>query len=254
MSRGDDMASDETEQNPFSRPGFVVAALVVVLLIVAGVIVGVVVARDNDTNDSLETAPAPTTTVETPEPSPAKAGGASICGLKGDELTGDLSKAPKAVWEFQGTTGYPTSSKYGPGETDADGVRYCFQQSPSGALFAAANAVAQGSDPAVQEAFATYFTAAGPGRDAAIANAVSGSASSGRIEIAGFRLLEYGDGSARVDVAVRATSNGQTIYGSGVYPLTWEDGDWKLVVSDSGEMQYDFAQIPDLAGYISWGA
>lgn len=249
------MASDETEQNPFSRPGFVLAALVVVLLIVAGVVVGVVVAgRDDDPNDSMEATPAPTSTPGTSEPSITEAEGVSVCGLEGIELTGNLSTAPEAVWEFQGTTGYPTSSAFGPGETNADGVRYCFQQSPSGALFAAANAVAQGSDPTVQEAFATYFTATGPGRDAAIANAVSGSASSGRIEIAGFRLLEYGDGSARVDVAVRATSNGQTIYGSGVYPLTWEDGDWKLVVSDSGEMQYDFAQIPDLAGYISWGA
>lgn len=249
------MASDETEQNPFSRPGFVLAALVVVLLIVAGVVVGVVVAgRDDDPNDSMEATPAPTSMPGPSEPSITEAERVSICGLEGIELTGNLSTAPEAVWEFQGTTGYPTSSAFGPGETNADGVRYCFQQSPSGALFAAANAVAQGSDQTVQEAFATYFTATGPGRDAAIANAVSGSASSGRIEIAGFRLLEYGDGSARVDVAVRATSNGQTIYGSGVYPLTWEDGDWKLVVSDSGEMQYDFAQIPDLAGYISWGA
>ena len=249
------MASDETEQNPFSRPGFVLAALVVVLLIVAGVGVGGVVAgRDDDPNDPMEATPIPTVTAAPSDPTTTEVDGASVCGLEGVELTGSLSTAPEAVWEFQGTTGYPTSAAFGPAETNTNGVRYCFQQSPSGALFAAANAVAQGSDPTVQAAFATYFTAAGPGRDAAIANAMSGSASSGRIEIAGFRLLEYGDGSARVDVAVRATSNGQTIYASGVYPLTWEDGDWKLVVSDSGEMQYSFAQIPDLAGYISWGA
>lgn len=249
------MASDETEQNPFSRPGFVLAALVVVLLIVAGVVVGVVVAgRDDDPNDSMEATPAPTSTPGPSEPSITEAESVSICGLEGIELTGNLSTAPEAVWEFQGTTGYPTSSAFGPGKTNADGVRYCFQQSPSGALFAAANAVAQGSDPTVQEAFAEYFIAEGPGRDAAIANATSASASSGRIEIAGFRLLEYGEGSARVDVAVRATSNGQTIYASAVYPVTWADGDWKLVVSDTGQMQFAFAQIPDLAGYISWGA
>ena len=38
---------------------------------------------------------------------------------------------------------------------------------------------------------------------------------------------------------------------SALYDLTWEDGDWKLVVSDP-KAPVDFAKIPDLAGYVSW--
>ena len=47
------------------------------------------------------------------------------------------------------------------GASDAAGVRYCFQQSPEGALLAAANALVQAADPAVSTAWASVssFTA-----------------------------------------------------------------------------------------------
>jgi hypothetical protein len=37
-----------------------------------------------------------------------------------------------------------------------------------------------------------------------------------------------------------------------VYLLAWEAGDWKLSVTDPNA-PINVANIPDLAGYISWG-
>lgn len=243
------MATDEVEQSPFTKPGFIAAAVVVAIVVVLGTVAVVMALSRDGSPDAVPTAAPSATAAPTTRP----ASNESVCGLDGEVLSGSLSTAPAAEWAFQGTTAYPTSAAFGPAETDADGIRHCFQHSPSGALFAAANAVVQGSDVALQEAFARYFIAVGPGREVAISKAASGTASTGRTEIVGFRTLKYDGATASVDIAVRATSNGQTIYGSGVYPLTWEDGDWKLTVTDTGELQYAFAQIPDLAGYINWG-
>ena len=211
--------------------------------------VAVIMALTSNSSPSAAAPSAPASATPTTRPT----GNTSVCGLDGVVLSGTVATPPAAEWKFQGTTAYPTSATAGPAETTPDGVRRCFQHTPQGALFAASNAVVQGSDVAVQAAFAQYFIAAGPGRAAAISNAVSGSASTGRLELVAFRVLKYDGATANVDVAVRATSTGQTIYSSGVYPLRWEGGDWKLQVSDTGQMTYAFAQIPDLAGYISWG-
>ena len=74
-----------------------------------------------------------------------------------------------------------------------------------------------------------------------------------RVEVAGFRLLAYDGQTARVDVAVRGATGGQTVNLSMVYLLVWEGGDWKLSVTDPNA-PINVANIPDLAGYISWGA
>ena len=67
------------------------------------------------------------------------------------------------------------------------------------------------------------------------------------------KLFPYDGDSARIDVAVRGSASGKTLNLSMVYPLVWEDGDWKLNVTDASA-PIDVATIPDLAGYITWGA
>jgi hypothetical protein len=46
-------------------------------------------------------------------------------------------------------------------------------------------------------------------------------------------VLAYDGDSARVDIAFRGSSNGQSVTGSAVYELVWADGDWKLDASKS---------------------
>ncbi|MDF2826778.1 MAG: putative rane protein [Mycobacterium sp.] len=248
------MATDDNEQNPFTRPGFIAAAVVVALVVVLGIVIAIVNATRSGNPDPAPepSAPSPTTSAApTSEPSHV-AGGASVCGLEGEELSGTLSTAPAADWAYQGTTAYPTSPEFGPGETSADGVRFCFQHSPTGALFMAANALVQGSDPAVSQAWIEYGLADGPYREELIGQVGDTSGSEGtRMSLAGFRMLAYDGDTARVDLAVRAPSEGQNLTLSGVYELVWQDGDWKI--SADVVRPLNTATVPDLAGYITWG-
>ena len=79
---------DDTQRSPFTRPGFIVGAVVVAAIIVAAIVLTVLNLNRDD--DAAPPAPDPSssaTSSAAPEPS-AVAGGASICGLEGVELSG----------------------------------------------------------------------------------------------------------------------------------------------------------------------
>ncbi len=243
------MAADEETQNPFTRPSFIAAAVVIALVVVLGVALAII----NSTRSEPDPEPVPNSTTSAPSTTPTVSadGGASICKLGGESDEVPVS-APKALWEYQGTTAYPTSKTYGPGAENPAGFRFCFQHSPTGALFAAANAVSQGSDTGVSPAWLKYAVAAGPHRDEIVASVATGSGTEGsRMTIQGFRLLNYDGTTAQVDLALRGSSQGQTIVASVVYSLVWDGGDWKL--SAETMRPIDIASLPDLSGYIAWG-
>lgn len=244
------MAEINDTKGPFGRPGFAIAAALVILLVVVGVVV-ITLNITRGAPGSAGPGPSPfDSPSRTVEPTPS-ALSESICGLP--SATGDerVSTAPAAEWAYQGTTAYPTSPTFGPGASMPNGVRYCFQHSPRGALFAAANAMAQGSDPAAAKEWVNYALADGPYRDQLRTRIGSGSTGSGtRLAIVGFRMLQFSEDRARVDLAVRATSSARAIAVSGVYELVWQKGDWKISSDVSNPM--DLATIPDTAGYIPW--
>ena len=248
------MMNEETEQSPFSRPGFIAAAIVVVLLVVLGVIVGV----RGATRAPDAQAAAPVTVTKTPSPSTTSPGapsptssGDSTCQPRPAVGGGDLASAPEAAWKFQGTIAYPTSPAVGPYVTTAAG-RYCFEHSPSGALFMAANAAAQGSDPTSSEQWGKVALARGP-YQATLRDKLTGSGAGddgARLAIQGFRVLEYSPATARVDLGARVSTKGQVVNLSSVYELVWQDNDWKI--STNVPTPIDVSTIPDLAGYTPW--
>lgn len=240
------MASDETS-TPWAQPKFLIAAILVIALIVLGVVLALSSRNEPDGTSSTPTTPPGITTS-----APGNAGAESVCGLPGHADSGTLTTAPEAEWLFQGTTAYPTSADHGPGATSPEGVRYCFQHTPAGALFAAANGMVQGGDPAVAGEWLDYVVADGPYREQIASSQEAADSADSRINIAGFRLLAYNGDSARVDLAVRATSGTSTILVSGVYELVWRDGDWKISADVAEPL--NVASIPDLAGYVAWGA
>ena len=242
------MTTDNTEQqSPFTRPSFVAAALIVGLIIVLGIVIAVVNAARNSEVEPTppgESTPAPTTIT----------GGDSICGLKGEVLSGRLFIGPEADWDYFDTTAYPTSPTFGPGVNE-NGVRYCYQHSPEGAVFAAANAVVQGADPSTVGAWLDYFVADGPYRDVVVSQESEPGSGGGdaRIDVAGFRLLMYEGDTARVDIAIRGTAKGQSVYLSAIFLLVWEAGDWKLSVTDPND-PIPTIVMPAPTGYVLWGA
>jgi len=246
------MASEEDEQSPFTRPGFIIAAAMLFLIIVGGVGIAIFGGNKDKTPTATPTPSATLTAEPDPEPT-ADTAEASVCGLNGEVVEeARLTSAPEAEWDYQDTTAYPTSDEFGPGEVSDEGYRYCFARNPEGALFAAANAVVQATDMDTIGSWLDYFIADGPNREAVLSEGAGGEAGQGsRIEVVGFRLLSYDGYTANVDVAVRGSAGGEVANLSMVYSPGWEAGDWKLDVPNASA-PINVANIPDLSGYITW--
>ncbi|MGO1627301.1 MAG: hypothetical protein ACTHX2_00690 [Microbacterium sp.] len=250
------MANEETQQSPWTRPSFLVAGALVMLLVIAGVVLSIIFTLGG--NDDADSNPSKPATTAAPAPDEGVESGSSVCGLDGDVLEeARLSKAPTAdEWLYRGTTAYPVSNEYGPGETDSSGFKYCFQRSPEGAVFAAASAVAAQETPQATAAWIDYFLAPGAYRDQLLADGpsldtdTSSSQTDTRMQIAGFRLLAYDGESARVDIATEVSSSSGTGTASIVYELVWSEGDWKSS-TDSAE-PISVVPLKNLAGYIAW--
>lgn len=237
-----------TESNPFTRPGFIVAAALVVALIAAGIVIFLLPKGQSNAE------PAPTSSsTATASPSAASDGGNSICGLPSSSQT-SVGTAPTSRWELVGKMATPTDPEVGPGKTDANGFRSCFAHSPTGALYAAMNVAALGSSgkPDILKQVADKLLVPGAGRDAAMKETASGTSSSGSsttIQVKGFLLKSYTPSEASVDLAF-ATETGAL--GRTTFSMRWMDGDWKVKPSDDGATFGHISQIRDLSGFILW--
>ena len=116
----------------------------------------------------------------------------------------------------------------------------------------AANALVQGSDAETGAAWADYALSDGQYREQLLSKLGGVTGAEGtRMTIAGFRVLNYEEASARVDLGVRVSSQNQNLIVSGVYELVWQEGDWKI--SADVQRPLDTASIPDLNAYVPWG-
>jgi hypothetical protein len=239
-----------TERSPFTKPGFIISAALVIALIAAIVLIFILPKADNTAQ------PAPASSSADVSASPTKsadAAGKSVCGLPPSTETA-LGTAPKSKWELVGKMATPTEPKtFGPGVTDGDGFRTCFANSPTGALYAAANMIALGSSGTQDELkLADKLLVPGPGRDAAITEAKTRTSTAGSGEtaqVSGFLLKSYSPAEADVDLAIKLP-NGALAHS--VLSLRWVAGDWKVKASDDGQIFNGVAQLSDLSGFILW--
>jgi hypothetical protein len=234
-----------TASNPFTKPGFIIAAALVVALIAATVIIFLL--PKGQGNAQPDPAPAESSSTAAAVASTSTAG-ASSCGLPATSETA-LGTAPETKWELVGTMAAPTDPKVGPGEIDDQGIRSCFAHTPTGALYAAVNLWALGSDPSKEPAIAERLAAKGPGRDAGMkAPPTTAPASTLKVQVAGFNV-SYTANQALVELAFKANNGGLASVRT---TLLWQDGDWKGVVADSGKPLEEPRQIRDLSGFILW--
>jgi len=251
------MANDD--RKAWQRPGFIVAAAVIVLVLALGttaLIRSMGQSEEDPTPTPTATSSDPTTSPTTADPtSVPPEGDASTCGLELVELEGELSEAPETTWDYVGVVALPSAAGQGPGLTSADGLRTCYAHTPTGAVLSAANMVGQLATPTTRGEAVRYFIAQGPGYESAV-SLTTGSDSSPSIDlqITGFELLDYSGDEALVDVAVQATGNGITTYNSFRTPLIWQDGDWRQVPAADGQPQYPPVQLPNTTDYIAWSA
>lgn len=239
------------EKSLLSRTWFLVAAVVVVLLLAMGIFVSGAAILDDDEPPTAGTSTKPTVSGDATTPDDPSA---SVCGLPGHEAEGTLSEPPSATWSLVGQVALPQSDTAGPGVIEDSELRYCYAHTPEGALLAAANMYAWGeaakSDPV---AILERNVAAGPGYDAALAEAKNGYEETGEqqspLQIRGFRLVSYTGDSSLVDLAFEAGGPGG--YARHQIELVWERGDWRVRLDADGTPS-DGGPLPDLTGYIPW--
>lgn len=240
-----------TESNPFTKPGFIIAAALVVALIAATVIIFLLPKGQGN----AQPAPGPVeSAAASASPSPSPAAGESVCGLPASSET-TLGTAPKSNWELVGRIATPSDPKtFGPGTTDESGFRSCFAHSPTGALYAAMNVAALGSSGSteLQQKLADKLLVPGTGRDAAmreVAADTKTTAPSTPIQVRGFLMRSYSASEANIDLAFE-TDKGAL--GRLTVSMRWMDGDWKVKPADDGVTFTGATQISDLSGLILW--
>lgn len=231
-------------RSPFRSRGFILAAIVVGAIALAAIVV-LVTSLLGGGNDNADPTPAPTTspTADAGDSDP------SVCGLEGFEETSSLTAAPDNDWELVGTMAAPTDpTGAGPGEVDSAGFRSCFAHTAEGALYAAVNFVATGTDATIGPRL-IELVAPGPGRDALEGQPSGGSASNLRAQIAGYKVSAYSTETATIDLALNYSS-GELV--SVPLKLVWAEGDWKVEMTATGELPLAPAQLQNLGGYTPW--
>lgn len=235
-----------TESNPFTKPGFIIAAALVVALIAAAVVIFLIPKGQGN----AQPAPTESSSSATAGPGATAASGKSVCGLPASNDTA-LGTAPKSKWELVGTMAVPADpSTAGPGTVGKDGLRSCFVQSPTGALYATANIWAASFNGSAKQVY-LELAADSPTRDKAV-KAINegkdvGGGSSPKLQIAGFIMHSYTPTAAVVELAFKTADGG---YGALSTSLLWEDGDWKLDMPAAGGGTV--RQISDLSSFIPW--
>ena len=238
-----------TESNPFTRPGFIIAAALVVALVAAGIVI-FLLPRGQDKAEQTPGSLTPPSNSATASTDSEK----STCGLPGSTET-TLGAAPQSKWELVGRIATPTDPKtFGPGESDSSGFRTCFAHSPTGALYAAMNVISLGSSgsPELVQKLADKLLVPGAGRDAAMRQVAAASRTTGPstpIQVRGFLIKSYTPGEANIDLAFE-TDKGAL--GRTTLSMRWMDGDWKVKPADDGTTYMGTTQIRDLSGLILW--
>jgi hypothetical protein len=154
-------------------------------------------------------------------------------------------------WEVSRRVVVPKSTAYGPAKTDADGFRRCFAHSPTGALFAAYNAVAALADQRQTVATAQKLMLPGPNTDALIQvlRKDTPTTDSATVQLAGFRILDAGHDRATIMLATPV----QTEYMSLTLTLVWYGDDWRVQSPAPGGAVGDpYTQHRDLNDFVAW--
>jgi hypothetical protein len=270
------MSKDEEDKSPYGA-GFIAACIIVGAVLICGVAV-IVAGRGSSQASTLDQRPvsavsAPQTVDAAPTDAPAiePAQGpatrvdnpsqsnrgdhqrsAGSCGLPAGDQTVPTSAPSVDSWEVSRRVVVPRSSKFGPATTDSDGFRHCFAHSPTGALYAAYNAIAAIADQTKQVPTVKKLMVPGPATDDLLREVSTEDPSASTESPAqpvGYRIVDAAPDRVSVMLAMPVES----VYMSASLTLVWSQGDWRVQPPQPGEaVGAPFAQHRDLADFVKW--
>ncbi|TDB80151.1 hypothetical protein [Micromonospora sp. KC721] len=237
---------DFADRPPWTRPGFIASAALVLVVIIAGLLIAVLPRGDDGDNVGGGTPPT--------NPTPADSSAPQALP------TAVPTTAPAGVrWELVGPVAVPVSATAGPKQvtgTTASG----FAHTPEGALVAAAQIMMRSShtlgrdywEPTIQRQFVPSAD-----RDRMLAElraADSGPADPGSLsQIAGFSYQSYTPETAVIGLVLRAPAAGTPRYHVLSLTLLWRDGDWRMQTPPGGAWISVNRVTNDLTGVVEWG-
>ncbi|PWU52736.1 hypothetical protein DLJ47_17950 [Micromonospora sp. S4605] len=237
---------DFADRPPWTRPGFVASAALMLLVVIAGVLIAVLApgGDGNDVGDGRSPA----------SPAPAES------DPEQSLPTAMPTTAPAGVqWELVGPLAVPASATAGPKQitgTSASG----FAHTPEGALIAAAQISTRASyslgrdywEPTIESQFVP-----GPDRDRMLAELRASDTSPADLgsqsQIAGFSYQSYTPDTAVIGLVLRAPSAGTPRYHVLSLTLLWQNGDWRMQAPPGGAWISVNRVTSDLTGVVEWG-
>ncbi|MFF2317784.1 hypothetical protein ACFVTE_16120 [Arthrobacter sp. NPDC058097] len=230
------------DQNPLTKPKFIISAVVVAIIAALGIILALLPKGGGNPAAEPSNSGSPTASTQ-----PSQEAAASICGLPSGDQAKPATAPADTKWELVGKIAAPTSpTQFGPGKTEANGLRSCFAHSPTGALYAGANMIVLGSSGR-PDLLAQYLVAEGPERDKMLSEPPTSAPTTAPFQIAGYKVVDYTGDRAVIEYGLTA-ANGSV--GSVPVAVQWQGGDWKWVLPASG--MAEARQLSDLNGFISW--
>ncbi len=253
----------DIDQSPWTRPGFVLAGVVVVLALACGLYLAIGGGGHHATASSSSgrsTTAVPTTrssTGRSTSPTKSKPGGCNV--PPGPQAVPQVAPAD-ITWQLWRGVALPWSASAGPGSVHGD-VAACFAHSPLGALLAAVQLPYRvGYSPHWLVAV-DAMTVPNAGRQALIRQVRASIATQGTgflyaptpesqiQQVAAFQVVSYDGGTAVIDLVERSESGTM-----GVAPFTvqWLDDDWRLVLEPTGALSGPAQPVSSTVGYIAW--
>jgi hypothetical protein len=261
--------TDQEQNSPYTR-GFIAAAIVIGAVLICGTLLlftgsaGTADAGPNsapgnnspsasghpDATSTSNTSAAPTPPA-VPATSSATSAENGTCNLPAGDQTVPTKAPPADSWEVSRRVVVPRSTTYGPATTDQDGFRRCFAHSPTGALYAAYNAIAALGDQ--QKAIPTTKKLMLPGPDttALVTKLKSENPSDdgATAQLAGYRILDATTDRVTVVLALPVEEQ----YVSANLTLVWHQSDWRVIPPKPGEQfGAPFSQHRDLDDFVTW--
>jgi hypothetical protein len=245
MARRQVRTDGRTDGRTAYGPGFVASAILLAAVLLCGVLL---VAASFGAD-----APLPQATGFASRPVPATGGtppvGYDGCGPPADDRVVPRSAPAGAHWVVYRRTVVPQHAAIGPARTDDDGFRHCFAHSPTGAVYAAYNAIGSLSDDAVLGATTRKLLLPGPDRDRLLREPAPDEPSD-PVRLYGFRIIDASRDRLTVALAMRIDE----AMASGTFTMVWYAGDWRVLPPGPGqEFGAPYAQLRDLSGFVPWG-
>jgi hypothetical protein len=245
------MEERETERSPFTRPGFVVSAVLLGMLVLAGLFVVI-----GATGHQKPTQVVAMRRGKTHAPrAKANASVSVSCSLPaGSQQVPTIG--PTLEWATVGQMQAPQApTTFGP-RREQNGIGVCFAHNPTGSLLAAINFFAQATVAPPVRLIET-LVADTPDKQPALTEAREGEdqllqdsdGDPGSVQVTGYQIVDYTPAQSNLNVVLEGPGGELA---SVECQLDWQATDWKFVIPAGGQLTS--AAVTTMDGFVSWAA